>query len=164
VQVALVLTRSSTSTAKIIIALVVICDQVTKHWALNALNNGRTIDIFWTLRFNLVFNSGMAFSKGQGLGRFIGLLAIGVAVWLWLSLRKVSTTIGVVGTAMLIGGAIGNVVDRLFRGDAWLRGSVVDFIDLQWFPVFNIADSSVTIGATLLIYSSIVVSRVKASA
>ena len=161
---ALVLTRSSTSTAKIIIALVVICDQVTKHWALNALNNGRTIDIFWTLRFNLVFNSGMAFSKGQGLGRFIGLLAIGVAVWLWLSLRKVSTTIGVVGTAMLIGGAIGNVVDRLFRGDAWLRGSVVDFIDLQWFPVFNIADSSVTIGAILLIYSSIVASRVKASA
>ncbi len=161
---ALVLTRSSTSTAKIIIALVVICDQVTKHWALNALNNGRTIDIFWTLRFNLVFNSGMAFSKGQGLGRFIGLLAIGVAVWLWLSLRKVSTTIGVVGTAMLIGGAIGNVVDRLFRGDAWLRGSVVDFIDLQWFPVFNVADSSVTIGATLLIYSSIVASRSKASA
>ena len=161
---ALVLTRSSTSTAKIIIALVVICDQVTKHWALNALNNGRTIDIFWTLRFNLVFNSGMAFSKGQGLGRFIGLLAIGVAVWLWLSLRKVSTTIGVVGTAMLIGGAIGNVVDRLFRGDAWLRGSVVDFIDLQWFPVFNIADSSVTIGAILLVYSSIVASRSKASA
>lgn len=160
---ALVLTRSSTSTAKIIIALVVICDQVTKHWALNALNNGRTIDIFWTLRFNLVFNSGMAFSKGQGLGRFIGLLAIGVAVWLWLSLRKVSTTIGVVGTAMLIGGAIGNVVDRLFRGDAWLRGSVVDFIDLQWFPVFNVADSSVTIGALLLIYSSIIASRVKAA-
>ena len=161
---ALVLTRSSTSTAKIIIALVVICDQVTKHWALNALDNGRTVDIFWTLRFNLVFNSGMAFSKGQGLGRFIGLLAIGVAVWLWLSLRKVSTTIGVVGTAMLIGGAIGNVIDRLFRGDAWLRGSVVDFIDLQWFPVFNIADSSVTIGAIVLIYSSIVASRSKASA
>lgn len=161
---ALVLTRSSTSTAKIIIALVVICDQVTKHWALNALNNGRTIDIFWTLRLNLVFNSGMAFSKGQDLGRLIGLLAIGVAIRLWLSLRKISTTIGVVGTAMLIGGAIGNVVDRLFRGDAWLRGSVVDFIDLQWFPVFNVADSSVTIGAILLIYSSIVASRSKASA
>jgi signal peptidase II len=128
---------------------------------LNSLNNGRTIDIFWTLRFNLVFNSGMAFSKGQGLGRLIGLLAIGVAVWLWLSLRKASTTIGLVGTAMLIGGAIGNVVDRLFRGDAWLRGSVVDFIDLQWFPVFNVADSSVTIGAMLLIYSSIVASRIK---
>jgi signal peptidase II len=78
-----------------------------------------------------------------------------------LSLRKASTTIGLVGTAMLIGGAIGNVVDRLFRGDAWLRGSVVDFIDLQWFPVFNVADSSVTIGAMLLIYSSIVASRIK---
>jgi signal peptidase II len=95
------------------------------------------------------------------LGRLIGLLAIGVAVWLWLSLRKTSTTIGLVGTAMLIGGAIGNVIDRLFRGDAWLKGSVVDFIDLQWFPVFNVADSSVTIGAMLLIYSSIVASRIK---
>jgi len=159
--VALVLTRSAGQTPKLIIVAVVIADQATKNWALNSLSDGRTIDLFWTLRFNLVFNSGMAFSQGQGLGRLIGLLAIGVAVWLWSSLKKVSTNLSLVGTAMLIGGALGNVVDRLFRGEKWLAGSVIDFIDLQWFPVFNIADSAVTLGAAMLITSSVVASRTK---
>ncbi len=158
---ALVLTRSAGQTPKLIIVAVVIADQATKNWALNSLSDGRTIDLFWTLRFNLVFNSGMAFSQGQGLGRLIGLLAIGVAVWLWLSLKKASTNLLRVGTAMLIGGALGNVVDRLFRGEKWLAGSVIDFIDLQWFPVFNIADSAVTLGAAMLITSSVVASRTK---
>ena len=158
---ALVLTRSTGQTPKLIVVAVVIADQATKNWALNSLSDGRTIDLFWTLRFNLVFNSGMAFSQGQGLGRLIGLLAIGVAVWLWLSLKKASTNLLRVGTAMLIGGALGNVVDRLFRGEKWLAGSVIDFIDLQWFPVFNIADSAVTLGAAMLITSSVITSRTK---
>ena len=158
---ALVLTRSTGQTPKLIIVAIVIADQATKNWALNSLNDGRTIDLVWTLRFNLVFNSGMAFSQGQGLGRLIGLLAIGVAVWLWLSLKKATTNLSLVGTAMLIGGALGNVVDRLFRGEKWLAGSVIDFIDLQWFPVFNIADSAVTLGAAMLITSSVVTSRTK---
>ena len=158
---ALVLTRSTGQTPKLIIVAIVIADQATKNWALNSLSDGRTIDLVWTLRFNLVFNSGMAFSQGQGLGRLIGLLAIGVAVWLWLSLKKANTNLSLVGTAMLIGGALGNVVDRLFRGEKWLAGSVIDFIDLQWFPVFNIADSAVTLGAAMLITSSVVTSRTK---
>ena len=158
---ALVLTRSTGQTPKLIIVAVVIADQATKNWALNSLSDGRTIDLVWTLRFNLVFNSGMAFSQGQGMGRLIGLLAIGVAVWLWLSLKKATTSLSLVGTAMLIGGALGNVVDRLFRGEKWLAGSVIDFIDLQWFPVFNIADSAVTLGAAMLITSSVVTSRTK---
>jgi signal peptidase II len=159
--VALVLTRSTGQTPKLIIVAIVIADQATKNWALNSLSDGRTIDLVWTLRFNLVFNSGMAFSQGQGMGRLIGLLAIGVAVWLWLSLKKANTNLSLVGTAMLIGGALGNVVDRLFRGEKWLAGSVIDFIDLQWFPVFNIADSAVTLGAAMLITSSVVTSRTK---
>ena len=158
---ALVPTRSTGQTPKLIIVAIVIADQATKNWALNSLSDGRTIDLVWTLRFNLVFNSGMAFSQGQGMGRLIGLLAIGVAVWLWLSLKKATTNLSLVGTAMLIGGALGNVVDRLFRGEKWLAGSVIDFIDLQWFPVFNIADSAVTLGAAMLITSSVVTSRTK---
>ena len=156
---ALVLTRASGNTPKLIIAAVLIADQASKNWALNSLSDGRTIDLIWTLRFNLVFNSGMAFSKGQGLGRLIGLLAIGVAVWLWFSLRKATSRLSVIGTSMLIGGALGNVVDRMFRGEKWLAGAVVDFIDLQWFPVFNVADSAVTVGAAVLIIASVAKSR-----
>ncbi|PHX94463.1 MAG: signal peptidase II [Acidimicrobium sp.] len=161
-QVALVLTRAIGSTPKIIIVAVLVVDQATKNWALNSLGDGRTIDLFWTLRFNLVFNSGMAFSQGQGAGRLIGLLAVGVALWLWFSLRKASTKMSLLATSMLIGGALGNVGDRLFRGEKWLAGAVVDFIDFQWFPVFNIADSAVTIGAAMLIMSAVKASRSKA--
>ena len=156
---ALVLTRASGNTPKLIIAAVVIADQASKNWALNSLSDGRTIDLVWTLRFNLVFNSGMAFSKGQGLGRLIGLLAIGVAVWLWFGLQKATSRLSVIGSSMLIGGALGNVVDRMFRGEKWLAGAVVDFIDLQWFPVFNVADSAVTVGAAVLIIASVAKSR-----
>ena len=156
---ALVLTRASGNTPKLIIAAVLIADQASKNWALNSLSDGRTIDLVWTLRFNLVFNSGMAFSKGQGLGRLIGLLAIGVAVWLWFGLQKATSRLSVIGTSMLIGGALGNVVDRMFRGEKWLAGAVVDFIDLQWFPVFNVADSAVTVGAAVLIIASVAKSR-----
>ena len=156
---ALVLTRDTGQTPKLVIAAVLIADQASKNWALNSLSDGRTIDLVWTLRFNLVFNSGMAFSQGQGLGRLIGLLAIGVAVWLWFSLRKATSRLSVIGTSMLIGGALGNVVDRMFRGEKWLAGAVVDFIDLQWFPVFNVADSAVTVGAAVLIIASVAKSR-----
>lgn len=156
---ALALTRDIGQTPKLIIAAVVVADQASKNWALNSLSDGRTIDLVWTLRFNLVFNSGMAFSQGQGLGRLIGLLAIGVAVWLWFSLRKATSRLSVIGTSMLIGGALGNVVDRMFRGEKWLAGAVVDFIDLQWFPVFNVADSAVTVGAAMLIFASVATSR-----
>jgi signal peptidase II len=145
--------RSSASklVAFVLIAVVIVLDQLTKHWSLNALNAGRTIAVFWTLQLNLVFNSGMAFSQGQGVGRIIGVLAIGVVIGLLMSLRKPMTMMTVIGTGLLIGGACGNILDRMFRGDGWLSGAVVDFIDLQWFPVFNVADSAVTVGAGFLI-------------
>ncbi len=142
---------ASKLTAYVLIASVIVSDQLTKHWSLNALNAGKTIKIFWTLQLNLVFNSGMAFSQGQGVGRIIGVLAIGVVIGLLMSLRKPMSMMTVIGTGLLIGGACGNILDRMFRGDGWMSGAVVDFIDLQWFPVFNVADSAVTIGAGFLI-------------
>lgn len=57
--------------------------------------------------------------------------------------------------ALVAAGAAGNVIDRLFRGDAWFRGSVVDFIDLQWWPVFNVADSAITVGGVLVILGAL---------
>jgi signal peptidase II len=133
-------------------ALVVLLDQLTKHWALNALDTGPK-DVVWTLRFNLAFNSGMAFSRGKGLGPVIGALALVVVVGAVIALarsrgiqRSWALPIG-----MIVGGAAGNLTDRLFRGDGWLRGSVVDFIDFQWWPIFNVADIGVTVGGAWLL-------------
>ncbi len=154
--VAPVRTSASKSLAYLLIMIVIVFDQLTKHWSLNALNAGRTIQIFWTLQFNLVFNSGMAFSQGQDSGRIIGLLAIGVVVGLLMSLRKPMSRVTIIGTGLLVGGACGNILDRMFRGNGWMSGAVVDFIDLQWFPVFNVADSAVTIGAGFLILGAFI--------
>ena len=132
---------------------VVVADQLTKHWAVNELVD-RDIDVFWTLRFNLSFNTGMAFSQGENLGPVIGVLALGVVVALLLSLKRQPGRLTDVAVGLIIGGAIGNVIDRLFRQEAWLRGGVVDFIDFQWFPIFNIADMGVTIGGALLVIAS----------
>jgi len=142
---------ASKSIAYWFILVVVVVDQLSKQWALNALSDGNVIKLFWTLQFNLVFNSGMAFSQGQGVGRIIGVLAVFVVIGLMLSLRDAKILVTTIGTGLLVGGAIGNILDRLFRDGGWMNGAVVDFIDLQWFPVFNVADSAVTIGAGFLI-------------
>jgi signal peptidase II len=136
-------------------ALVVVVDQLTKRWALDALADGRVIDVVWTLRFNLAFNSGMAFSQAQGLGPIIGVFALVIIVVLLVSVGRSGSRLSAVATGLVIGGAIGNVSDRLFRsGDGFLRGEVIDFIDVQWWPVFNVADIGVTVGGILLIGSA----------
>lgn len=131
-------------------SVIVVVDQLTKWWALNALDGGRTIDLVWTLRFALAFNEGMAFSRGTGLGKVIAVVALGVIVALVRSLRTNLDVRTRVAMTLVIGGAIGNLVDRIFRASTWLDGAVVDFIDLQWWPVFNVADMAIVCGAVLL--------------
>lgn len=139
--------------------VIVLADQLTKHWALNELAGGRDIHVIWTLQFNLAFNSGMAFSAAQGFGPVIAVVATIVIVWLLIALRGVGGKLATFGMGCVIGGAAGNLVDRMFRGDAWLRGAVVDFIDFQWFPIFNIADMAINIGAGALILNAVLTSR-----
>lgn len=135
---------------------VVVLDQLTKTWAVNALDDGRIVHVVSTLRLNLTYNSGMAFSRGQGLGPVIGVLALVIVVGLTLSLRKSSDWRRLLATGLIIGGAMGNILDRIFRGSGNFHGSVIDFIDLQWWPIFNFADVGVCIGAALLIFSAAV--------
>jgi signal peptidase II len=142
----------------LIAAAVVVADQLTKQWALSALDD-RDIDLFWTLRLNLVFNQGMAFSRGEGFGPVIGVVALVVVIALLVSLRSGAGRLGQVGVGLVVGGALGNVIDRMFRDEGWFRGAVVDFIDFQWFPVFNIADIAINVGACLLILGTILTSR-----
>lgn len=140
-------------TALIAVAIVVV-DQATKHWALNALGGGRTIDIVGSLRFNLAFNTGMAFAKGRGMGPIIAVIGVIVVAYLLVGLRR-DTPSGAVLVGMVAGGAAGNIVDRLFRGEGWLQGAVVDFIDLQWWPIFNVADAAIVVGAAALVIVSL---------
>lgn len=135
----------------VVTVLVVLCDQWSKSWAVGALANGHTIDVVWTLRFALGFNSGIAFSQAQDLGPFVGVVAVIAVLFLARAALRASTSATAYGLTLITAGAMGNVADRIFRGDGWLHGHVVDFIDFQWFPVFNIADSAITIGAGILI-------------
>jgi signal peptidase II len=137
-----------------IAAGVVVVDQLTKEWALDALADG-PIDVVWTLRFNLAFNKGMAFSQGTGLGPIIGVVALCVIVALLVSVGRSSSRLYPLAVGLITGGAIGNLLDRLFRDPGWLRGAVVDFIDVQWWPIFNVADICVTAGGALLLYTSL---------
>ena len=131
---------------------VVLClDQITKAWAVAALDD-RIIDLVWTLRLRLVHNTGFAFSAGQRLGPVLALVAIVIVGLLWLSRRRVQSVWAAIGLGGIIGGALGNLADRIFRGAAWGRGAVVDFIDLQWWPIFNVADACITIGLVLVLF------------
>lgn len=134
-------------------SLVLILDQLTKWWAVGALDGGRTIDLFWTLRLRLVENTGAAFSTGEGLGPLIGLLVVGVVVLLVRMGARTADPAARLTVGAVVGGAVGNLVDRAFRSeDGLMGGAVIDFIDLQWWPVFNIADSVVVLGAVLILW------------
>jgi signal peptidase II len=153
---------SPPSTHRVLFGIVLVgwllVDQLTKTWALNSLT-GRDIDIVGSLRFNLAYNTGTAFSLGGGLGPWIAVLAlvvVGVLVWQG---RSVRTRLGAVALAMIVGGALGNVLDRAFRSGlggerGFMQGAVVDFIDLQWWPIFNVADIGIVVGGILLVISS----------
>lgn len=136
-------------------ATLVVLDQSTKWWALQALDGGRVIDIFWTLRLRLVFNTGAAFSTFQGLGPLLGIAGAAVAATLLLNRRLVRGRVSAVCVGSVAGGALGNLADRLLRaGDGFLSGAVVDFIDVQWWPVWNVADMGVVVGGAALVLSA----------
>lgn len=146
--------RGRIASSTIVVALLLVAvDQATKAWAVRELTD-RNIDIVWTLRLNLSYNTGMAFGRGRGVGPIIGVLAMVIVVVLLLSLRRGASRLTNVSIGMVVGGAVGNLLDRLFRDPAWLRGGVVDFVDFQWFPIFNVADMGITVGGALLVLAS----------
>ncbi len=144
--------RSGSIMVSLAIAAVIVgLDQLTKDWALGRLGDGDAIHVIWTLQFNLAFNTGMAFGRAQGLGPLIAVIATVVVVGLLVSLRRSASALSTVAIGSVVGGAVGNLVDRVFRADGFLDGSVVDFIDFQWFPIFNVADIAINVGGILLV-------------
>ena len=128
-------------------AIVIAADQVTKSLALQALADG-PIHVWWTLELDLSFNSGIAFSMGTGLTPLITIAAIVLAGVLLAFARRATSPLVAAALGLVLGGALGNLSDRLFRGHG---GAVIDFIDPGWWPVFNVADIAVSSGAVLLL-------------
>lgn len=146
----MVATRSRAALTLFLAALLAYgADRITKIWAEGSLP-GDPFDIVpgvLTLRFTT--NSGGAFSIGQSAPWFfVGVTAIVAVVILASSFRHTSRLVGA-SLGLVLGGALGNLTDRVIRAPG-LRGRVVDFIDLQVWPVFNLADTAIVVGAILL--------------
>lgn len=135
----------------LVAATVVGLDAVTKRYAATAFVDGDVVLIPGFLSFTYVENPGAAFSLFQDFGQVLGVAAIVVtAIVLW-ALRRPRPTMEVVAFGLIIGGAVGNLIDRVTRGDGLLDGKVVDWVNLWWIPTFNIADMAVTFAVTLLL-------------
>jgi signal peptidase II len=132
-------------------AAVLALDQLSKAWAVEALGDGHVIDLVGSLQLRLTVNHGAAFSLTNGRGPLISLLALVVVAVLLRTGRHATGRAMAVALGLVVGGAFGNLIDRAFReGDGLLGGGVVDFVDLQWWPVFNVADAAIVVGAILL--------------
>jgi signal peptidase II len=136
----------------LIAATVLVIDQVTKWWALHKLGDDRMIDLVWTLRLNLVRNPGAAFSTGRGLGPLLGLAAVVIVIVLIRLGRVFRSPPTLIALGAVLGGALGNLVDRAVRDGSGglLGGHVIDFIDIQWWPVWNVADMAIVCGGIAL--------------
>ncbi len=145
-------------------ALLLLVDQLSKSWAVSSLCSiGRAqagcrpnVEVGLGLELRLAFNQGMAFSQFSDSGPVIGAIAlaiVGMLVWFSRHLKGLWPRI-VVG--IVIGGALGNLADRLFRSPApgnpegFMRGAVVDFFWTSWWPTFNVADAAVVVGGLIL--------------
>jgi len=106
-------------------------------------------------QFRLTRNPGAAFGLLQGSGSIIALLAVVVAVVIFVSLRDVPDRVTVWALALGLGGAVGNLIDRVFRGGGLFDGEVVDFLDFSFWPTFNVADSAITVGALLALWEGL---------
>ena len=141
-------------------ALIVVVDQLSKLWIQGSMELYETIEVLPVLNIYHTFNPGAAWSfmaHADGWQRWLfSLLAIGVSIGLIVWLRRLSShrqALLVSGLVLIIGGAVGNLIDRLYLGH------VVDFIQAHWgewyFPAFNVADSAISVGAGLVIFDSL---------
>jgi signal peptidase II len=145
-------------------ALVVIADQLSKNYIVGHFEEFEVKTLLPILDITLVHNVGAAFSflaSASGWQRWFFIVlacgvSIGIGTWL-IRLPPNARKLTAAGLALVMGGAIGNVVDR-FR-----LGSVVDFIHFHWdrayFPAFNVADSAITVGAALLLLDALLDSK-----
>ncbi len=138
--------------------LVILLDQASKLWVLGSFHLGESLPVTGFFNLVLVFNSGAAFSFLSDAGGwqkwFFIVLALVISGWLAVMIRQhAAERLQPLAFALVLGGALGNVIDRL------RFGAVVDFLDFHvagWhWPAFNVADSAITIGVVLLLWQQL---------
>ena len=134
-------------------ALVLVLDALTKQWAVTALADG-PIDLFGSVRLALTHNKAGAFGLGGAFVPFLAVAALALVVVMVLTGSATEKAPVAVALGLVLGGAFGNVADRVFRSPGFLRGAVVDFVDVGFWPVFNLADSAITCGCILLLLTT----------
>ncbi len=132
-----------------IAAVVLTADRVTKVLAERSLQDGPVELIPGVLHLTYTTNPGGAFGLFGGIPWLFASISVAVIVAIVIASRKLPATSSAIGLGLVLGGALGNMVDRAIRGPAF-SGEVVDFIDLQVWPIFNLADSAIVIGAFLV--------------
>ncbi|WP_068160032.1 signal peptidase II [Rhodococcus phenolicus] len=136
------------SVAVVIFAL----DLLTKILAVANIDPRDPISIIGdTVTLTLVRNPGAAFSMATGMTWVLTIVAIAVVIGVVKIGRTLQSGWWALGLGLVLGGALGNLVDRIFRSPGPLQGHVVDFVSVGWWPVFNVADSAIVCGAILLV-------------
>jgi signal peptidase II len=140
--------------------VVVLADQASKLWILANFNEYQVVQVWPVFNLTLVYNTGAAFSFLADAGGwqrylFTGLaMVVSVVLVIWLKGMKAHERLVAWAVALVLGGAIGNLIDRL------AYGKVVDFLQWHWeqyyFPSFNLADSAITLGVILLLIDTFI--------
>ena len=125
-----------------------ILDLATKIWAVSALSNKPDIKVFGSFfQLTLVRNSGAAFSFATGATIFLTVFSLFVLTAIFYISPRITSKGWAVVLGLVMGGIIGNLIDRIFREPGVLRGHVIDWMQLPYWPIFNIADSAIVIAA-----------------
>jgi len=140
----------------VVAVLVLACDVLTKVLVVNELEGRRTIELLGgQLLLRVSRNPGAAFSFAEGATLLFTAVAVAVIVVIVRTARRLGSTAWALSLGLLLGGATGNLVDRLLRSPGPGRGAVVDFIDFQVWPSFNLADSAIVCGGLLAVLLSV---------
>lgn len=131
-------------------------DQLTKNLARDSFQDGPVEVIGTWLRFRYAQNPGAAFSSFSESGQLIGFIAVGVTIFIVYMIARTTRRVELIALGLILGGALGNLTDRIFRGEGFFDGAVVDWIDWWFIPTFNIADAALNVGVALLLLAALV--------
>jgi len=145
----------------VIAVTVVVLDVISKVVVVATVQPNEPVRLLGGLVYlSLIRNPGAAFSMATGMTWLLALIAIGVVVFIIRMAPRLRSTPWAVSLGLVLGGAIGNLIDRIFRAPGFLQGHVVDFVSVfgpnaEYFPVFNVADSAITIGGISLVITAL---------